>query len=251
MALMSSGVIETYIQRVTELSQSTKRLPTSAELGKIVAELGIAPEEIAKAEVESQAHYTRAQGYLRLQYWDEAIAELREGIAFNPSSAEMLLASATAYLGRWRQSSKREDGEKFHQSIRHCLEIQPDSEAALDLLQQFKKIRQRSQQRSLYLGLFSCAVIAGVFGFFLIQQQTPYILQKRADLETLNQEIASLRSEQELLKQQLNTLQSDQLRASQVEIVRLNRKVNNLEDSLATLKKNMSLITIPLLPPEP
>ncbi|XTZ13119.1 MAG: hypothetical protein ACP8RL_05425 [cyanobacterium endosymbiont of Rhopalodia inflata] len=41
-----SNVIENYIQRVTELSQSSQRIPTMGEVAKIAAELGIEPDEI-------------------------------------------------------------------------------------------------------------------------------------------------------------------------------------------------------------
>ncbi|MBE9197203.1 hypothetical protein IQ219_18265, partial [Synechocystis sp. LEGE 06083] len=84
MALVHSGVIENYIQRVTELSQSTQRIPTSAELEAIAGELGIEPEEIKAAQKQATDHFTRAQGYMRLGYWDDAIAELDYAIAFNP-----------------------------------------------------------------------------------------------------------------------------------------------------------------------
>ena len=250
---MPSSVIETYIERVTELSQSTKRIPTPHELEKIVTELGIAPEEIAKAEKESQAHFTRAQGYLRLQYWDDAIVELQEAIAFNPSSAAMMLASASAYLGRWRRSHKREDASQFHRQVRQCLAIQPDSEEALNLLQTFQRDRQKRQQRWLYLGIFSGAVVLGVMGYLLTYNRLPYVLQSRTDLDQINQkldrEIQALHQEQAALRQELINLRTNQTEASQIEIARLNNKVNNLEKSLQTLQQKLSLTTLPLLPP--
>jgi tetratricopeptide (TPR) repeat protein len=254
MSLISSGIIETYIQRVTELSQSNpKRIPTPTELEKIVSELGIAPEEIAKAEQESQAHFIRAQGYLRLKYWDDAILELQEAIAFNPSSAEMMLAAANAYLGRWKKSHTREDATQFHLRIRQCLAIQPDSEEALNLLQKFQGTRQKRQQQWLYLGVFSGALVMGAIGYLLMDNRLPYVLQKRTDLEIINQkidrEIQIIRNEQASLRKELRTFHNDQMASSQREIAQLNNRINNLEKSLQDLQKRLSWTTLPLLPP--
>lgn len=251
MSLITSSAIETYIQRVTELSQSSKRIPTPTELEKIVTDLGITPEEIAKAEQESQDHYTRAQGYLRLKYWDDAILELQEAIAFNPSSAAMMLASAQAYFGRWQQHHKKEDVAQFHWQVKQCLEIQPDCEGALNLLEKFQKMRQQYRQRFIYGGVFFGAVILGIIGVLFSQQQLPYVLQKQSDLALLQQEIKALRQEQLNLREDLNSLQENQAAKSQRDIELLKLKIRNLEKSLQELQKNLSLITIPVFPPSP
>ncbi|MEB3249184.1 MAG: hypothetical protein VKK07_07550 [Merismopediaceae bacterium] len=251
MTLTPGNAIETYIQRVTELSQSSKRIPTPSELEKIVTDLGITPEEIAKAEQEAQDHYTRAQGYLRLKYWDDAIVELQEAIAFNPSSAAMMLASAQAYLGRWQKRHKPEDATQFHWQVRQCLAIQPDCEEALNLLQKFQKLRQQFRQRILYGGIFCGAVALGMIGFLFSQQKLPYVLQKQSDLTLMRQEIQSLRQEQANLKTTLAELQQSQATKSQREIELLNLKIRNLEKSLQELQKNLSLVTIPVFPPSP
>jgi tetratricopeptide (TPR) repeat protein len=249
MTLITSSAIETYIQRVTELSQSSKRIPTPAELEKIVTDLGITPEEIAKAEQESQDHYTRAQGYLRLKYWDDAILELQEAIAFNPSCTAMMLASAQAYFGRWQQHHKKEDVTQFHWQVRQCLEIQPDCEEALNLLEKFQEMRGEYHQRFIYGGVFLAAVVLGIIGFLFSQQQLPYVLQKQSDLALLQKEIKALRQEQLNLRQDLNYLEQNQRAKSEREIELLKLKISNLEKSLQELQKNLSLITIPLLPP--
>lgn len=254
MTLITSSAIETYIQRVTELSQSSKRIPTPAELEKIVTDLGITPEEIANAERESQDHYTRAQGYLRLKYWDDAILELQEAIAFNPSAADMMLASAQAYLGRWQQQHKKEDETQFHWQVRQCLAIQPNCEEALSLLEKFHKMRQQYQQRFIYGGIFFGAVLLGITGFLFSQQKLPYVLQKQSDLATLQQKIESLSQQQDNLKKYLNNLEQsqrtksqqyqNQARKFQQDIELLNLKIRELETMLQESQKNV-------LPPSP
>lgn len=257
MSLITSSAIETYIQRVTELSQSSKRIPTPAELEKIVTDLGITPEEIAKAEQESQDHYTRAQGYLRLKYWDDAILELQEAIAFNPSSAAMMLASAQAYFGRWQQHHKKGDVTQFHWQVRQCLTIKPDCEEALNLLEKFQKMRQQYRQRFIYAGVFCGAAVLGIIGFLFSQQRLPYVLQKQSDLALMQQEIKALSQEQANLRKNLNDLQQNQQTQTltsqeyQRNIELLNLKIRELEKSIQELQKNLLRPTIPGLTPSP
>ena len=50
MTSSSNSFIENYIQRVTELSQSSQRIPSVAELEKVATDLGISAEEIEAAQ---------------------------------------------------------------------------------------------------------------------------------------------------------------------------------------------------------
>ena len=254
MTLITSSAIETYIQRVTELSQSSKRIPTPAELEKIVTDLGITPEEIANAERESQDHYTRAQGYLRLKYWDDAILELQEAIAFNPSSADMMLASAQAYLGRWQQQHKKEDETQFHWQVRQCLAIQPDCEEALNLLEKFQGMRQQYQQRFIYVSIFCGAVVLGIIGFLFSQQKLPYVLQKQSDLAVLQQEIESLSQQQETIKKYLNDLERNQgskSRRYQQQTANFQRDIKSLNLKIRNLEKLLQELQTKVLSPSP
>jgi predicted nucleic acid-binding Zn-ribbon protein len=90
-------------------------------------------------------------------------------------------------------------------------------------------------------------------GYLLTYNRLPYVLQSRTDLDQINQkldrEIQALHQEQAALRQELINLRTNQTEASQIEIARLNNKVNNLEKSLQTLQQKLSLTTLPLLPP--
>ena len=99
MSFLPSGVIDNYIQRVTELSQSTNRIPTNDELEKIAADLEIGPEEIQLTQKQSQDHYVRDQGYSRLKYWDDAIEELQEAIALLLSKIKTINAMSPRIRG--------------------------------------------------------------------------------------------------------------------------------------------------------
>ena len=246
MSFLPSGVIDNYIQRVTELSQSTNRIPTNEELEKIASDLGIGPEEIQFAQKQSQDHFIRAQGYARLKYWDEAIEELQEAIAFNPANVEMLLSLAQAYLGRWHLKHQRADEEQIRLRVRQCLMVQPDSEDALNLLMALTKSRQRRQQWLMGLGLFVGAAIAGVAGMIFWQGGLPYVLQKRDKIEViekqLNGEIATLKQSQDDLKKEISILGNNLNQDNQQKFNQLQLRIDQLEKSLQELQKKSLII---------
>ena len=243
-----NSVIDNYIQRVTQLSQSHQRIPTTKELEKIAAELGITAEEIQAAQQESQNHFVRSQGYMRLRRWDDAINELQEAVVFNPSNLDMLLALARAYLGRWREKHLRSDEENIRFRIRQCLEIKPDTEEALNLLFQLDrslKIRE--------LIVFATVVIsAGSFlGIILslppITQKIRNLWQYESRIEALyesrvealekqfNQKLQKIKEEQ---KQKQFDFQREQDRYNRIYL----QKINQLETDIERLEKELELL---------
>ncbi|MEB3228911.1 MAG: tetratricopeptide repeat protein [Synechocystis sp.] len=243
MSLVHNGVIEDYIQRVTELGQSTQRLPTASELEAIATELGIEPAEIQAAQRESQAHYTRAQGYMRLKYWDDAIAELREAIAFNPGQPEMLICLGQAHLGRWQQHHQQEDVDQLHLRVRQCLSLQPDSEAALTLLATFRKFQQNRTQLLATAGIFLGAILCGGLGFLFVRGGLPFVIQERSRLENLEQQLQQQRQQLDDLRQEQNqardTLREELQRQQQRDLVPYGDRLNRLQSELNTLKKQV------------
>ncbi len=245
MSFLPSGVIDNYIQRVTELSQSTNRIPTAEDLEKIATDLGIAPEEIQFAQQQSQDHYTRGLGFTRLKLWDDAIEEFQEAIAFNPGNIEMLLSLAQAYLGRWYDKHQRGDEEQIKLRVRQCLMIQPNSEEALNLLMTLTKSCQQRQQWLIGLSLFTGAAIAGVIGVLFWQGGLPYVLQKRDKLETIekifNQEITKLKQDQENLKNEISIIEMHREQSNQEKLNQLQLQINQLEKELKELQQLNSI----------
>lgn len=243
MSLVQNGVIENYIQRVTELSQSSQRLPTARELEAIATELGIDPAEIQAAQKQSQDHFTRAQGYLRLKYWDDAIAELQEAIAFNPSQPEMLLCLGQAYLGRWQQKHQKDDAEQLRLRVHQCLSLQPDSEDALALLATFRKARQNRLQQFAALGIFLGAMLCGGLGFLVAQGGLPFVIQERARLEDLERQIDQQRQELDTLRQEQTQaremLQEDLHRQQLEDFALYDNRLSQLQSELNALKQQL------------
>ena len=256
MALVHSAVIEDYIQRVTELSQSTQRIPTITELEAIARELGIEPAEIQAAQKQAQDHFTRAQGYLRLSYWDDAIAELEEAIAFNPGQSELLLFSATAHLGRWQKYHQKQDADQLHLRVKQCLSLKPDCEAALDLLADFRRYKQNHFRLLITGVVFTGAIFSGAVGYLLMQGGLPFVIEEKAKLETMDNmiyeqkdEIALLRREQQVLRREFKAEMDKQMREN-----RLNGDhLNSLRSQIQTLEEKVRNYQTPpkLSPPPP
>ena len=262
MALVHSGVIENNIQRVTELSQSTQRIPTTAELEAIAGELGIEPEEIQAAQKQATDHFTRAQGYMRLGYWDDAIAELDDAIAFNPGKSQFLLCSAQAHFGKWKDYHRTHDADQMHLRVRQCLSLDPSCEEALNLLGEFRR-RQKRYFRTLMGGLlFAGAVLFGGGIYYLLQGGLPFVIEEKARLEDLqntiqsqNDTIGQLIGEQKALRREFEAALSRQLQENRQSGDRLNKlqaRFKYLEDKVKEYQTPPIVVPTPEpTPPQP
>lgn len=242
---VSSSVIENYIQRVTELSQSSQCIPTIEEVEKIAAELGIEPDEIEAAQKQSHDHYVRAQGYMRLKHWNDAILELQEAVAFNPSNLEMLISLASSYIGRWQEKHHREDENNIRFRIRQCLVIKPDCEEALNLLEQFSKALKWRQQTSIGILVGLGGLILGVSVFFWLSDtlSKSNVWKKSSRLQQLetvvSRDMNELLKEQAVLKAEIFALQKLNDRRYQADVSQLHSRMNQLERQLATMGRKI------------
>ncbi|WP_107669008.1 hypothetical protein [Cyanothece sp. BG0011] len=253
---VSNNVINNYIQRVTEWSQSSQRIPTTEELESIAAELGIEPEEIQAAQKQSHDHYVRAQGYMRLKHWDDAIAELQEAVAFNPSNLDMLVSLASAHMGRWEAYHRREDENNIRLRIRQCLVIKPDCEDALNLLARLSTNLKWRNRIITAIGVGLGGICVGIGGVALFGDGLPQWFQGESKLEQLEQsvirELDLLQRQQDSLEAQMTAgqRQNDQrsqrnLSILQSRINQLEREVNQLEQKIVELEKEQPQKIIP------
>ncbi len=238
MTSFSNSFIDNYIKRVTELNQNPQRIPSEAELEKLAEDLGINSAEIESAKKKSEAHFIRAQGYMRLKHWDDAIEELNEAIAFCPCNEELLLSLAHAHLERWTEKHRRDDAENVRLRVKDCLFLQPNSEEALNLLAKLDKARQQRKTFwvSLVIGLGSFLTISSFLWLYPKYFNYSWLRQAEQEdkLEQLEErllaEIELLQQEQEQLRKQV---QSSQTREASV----YRNKIAELDESLRQLKK--------------
>lgn len=236
-SLSSTNLIEVYIQKVTELSQSEKRIPTVEELTKIGSDLGISMEDIAAARKHSQDNFIRAQGYVNLKRWDDAISELQEAVAFNPSDTQMLIHLAKAHLGRWYDKHKHQDKEDVELRAKQCLMVQPESAEALSVLSQIDK--GTKQYMRLRFGLLiSLGLVLGSIGYvFYGSNAVKNLFNEPSQIQELQKSHIQLEEEIKQLKSQLATVQKESKTHKQY-IQQQQAQINNLEKQVADNKNH-------------
>lgn len=239
----SNSVIDAYIKRVTELSQSSQRLPTSDELEKIATELGVSNHEIQLAQKECLDNFIRGQSYLGLKHWDDAIEQFQEAIVFNPTNLETLHHLALAYLGRWREKRNREDEQQIRLRIKQALQIQPDHPESLSLLALLKQEIKNRKNLKLALGIGLLAFVSGATGFLFLSDFLDNLSQQRqAKLEQLEGRLSSqieiLRQEQEQLKMEIIRLRTTpEISDLQAQVNQMQQRIAELEATISDLRK--------------
>lgn len=236
--------IENYIKRVTELTQLQQTIPTNEELLKIASDLGISDSEIAIAQKQSQAHFIRAQGYYSLNHWQDAITELEEALAFNPSHLPMLHLLINAYIGRWKDKHNRQDENQARLRIKQCLEIQPDDQESLKLLAKLDQVIRHRQYRLWGMGAITMLFFGSMIGFFISDDFSFNFFNKNEQIlqtleKNLTSEIDNLKQEQNLFyNQSLEQFKNQQIINSNLEnkIIELQNQIKNLE------QKNQDLL---------
>ncbi|AUC60527.1 hypothetical protein AA637_04835 [Cyanobacterium sp. HL-69] len=239
----SDNTIEDYIQRVTELCQSGRKIPSPEELQKIVSEVGISPEEICLAQTQSQANFSRAKGYFGLRHWDDAINELEEGLAFDPYNIQMIHFLISSYLGRWRESHNPEDEQKIRKRIRQCLEIKPDDEESLQLLGKLTQSVKNRQLIHLSAGLFGILSIGTIIGLFTLNNISLNLFHNPDEqIENVEQ---SLRNEiRQLNSTNINRTEqlSQQMRNKENTINGFYSRIRELEQKNQTLQNDNQVL---------
>lgn len=256
----TNQAIETYIQRVTELSQLGQKIPTNEELLTIASELGISDKEIVSAQKQSQAHFIRAQGYVTLRHWDDAIAELEEALAFNPFNLQMLHLLINAYLGRWKERHNKQDEEQIKFRVKQCLEIQPDDQESLNLLAKLDQFVNNYKYQLWGISTISLILVGSGIGFFFLNNISLNLFSQndkklQSVKEELVKEIQQLKDEQKILYNQLlekvkNQEEIDkdsqlQIQILKSELEKLNQQNQELSNKLNNQNKSISDIKSP------
>lgn len=232
----TNKAIDIYIERVTELSQSRQKIPTNEELLIIASELGISEKEITTAQKQSLDHFTRAQGYIRILRWDDAIAELEEALAFNPFNLEMLHLLINGYLGRCKKKYNQQDEIQIKFRIKQCLEIQPDDQESLKLLAKLDQLVNNYKYKKWGIIAFSLILIGSGIGFFFFNNISLNLFSKndqklQSVKDELVNEIETLKDEQKILYDQLSEkvkIQEEIDKDSQMQIQILKNEIQKL-----------------------
>jgi len=143
--------LQRYVKRVFELRQQSYAALDFAALQNIAIELGMTSTDLQVARTQAQAHLTRGQGYLQYRRWQDAIDELEEAAALNPLDVATVYHLARAYKGRYFTTYQVADKQTAMLLARHCLELKPDHQPALELLNELDQPKLLSRRLKLSL----------------------------------------------------------------------------------------------------
>lgn len=217
---------------------------STEELEKIASDLGITAGEIETAQKQSQNHFIRAQGYFKLKHWDDAITELQEAIAFNPSNLEMLLLLANSHFGRWDQKHSKEDQEQIKFRIRQCLEIKPDHEESLKLIEKIDSELLKYQQIKLVFTSIGIVLIGVLIGFLGVNKiNWNFLSNQDSKLEVLErefkEEINNLKKEQDAALKKFINDENYKHKVNQEKVTQAEQKIRKLEQEIKQLNEKL------------
>ena len=143
-------LIRDYIQHVAEVKerheQGSSHPLTQTDLQTVALEMGLTPEDLARAQQQADQHLAQGQGYLRYGRWDEAIEELEQARCLNPLDLTVLQELARGYGGRFSVQQQERDRQQALSLAKQCLERQPGYLPALQLLHQLDRPRTQTQR---------------------------------------------------------------------------------------------------------
>ena len=156
--------LEAFIQKILALQDEPKGPETLSpeECKALALEMGMTEAEWAKLQNEAKDHLKRGRGFLQYQNWNDAVTELRQAMAIQPYSLDVLNDLALAHEKRWKEAGKAEDKDQALKLARRCLQIQPEHQPSLKRISDLQKppAKQKKSQWIWYgLGLAALILV--------------------------------------------------------------------------------------------
>jgi hypothetical protein len=135
-------MLRKYIERLTALRGEEGRHIELADMKEVARELGMSEDDIAAADLAAKAHRDRGLRHLQHRRWDDAVTELREAMALDPMSIEILHPLATAHKERWRATGSQSDRKRASELASRTIAIDPAHDASYLLLNELDEPRR-------------------------------------------------------------------------------------------------------------
>lgn len=130
-----ASIIEAYIQRLLEWNK-----PISPSVRKAIAkEVGITKGELDAINLRVQAHLTKAQDYIDLNYLDNAVKELIRAKELAPANIRILLNLADIYHQRYNQDSNIADRHRAFRLAKRSVTLKPHNKEAQALMKTLER----------------------------------------------------------------------------------------------------------------
>ena len=164
--------IEKFVQKLLEAKSEREDRPFSMEeLRQIAFEMGLSDEEWHALLADSDAHATTGRGFLNYGNYDDAVGELEQALALNPSRTDTFLDLATAYQRRYKDKGNVEDLEKALANAHRLLDLDPGHDGALRLISDLRKKtggKRTSPALLIAAGLVVVVIIAVAVGILYL-----------------------------------------------------------------------------------
>ncbi|MDX9724609.1 MAG: protein kinase, partial [Myxococcota bacterium] len=136
---MENDVVQRYLSRLDAEKARRNAMLTQDDRRGIALDLGMSREELLAAEEAAEAYWTRGEGYLEHQLWDDAIEQLTNAFELSPERVEILFSLARAHHGRWQAKGAKKDAIEAQRIARRCIDIDPRHPEAFKLLAELDK----------------------------------------------------------------------------------------------------------------
>jgi tetratricopeptide (TPR) repeat protein len=168
-------ILHNYIERVMDLQRARRDALSLDDLKSVARELGMSDEDMAAADTAARDYLERGNEHLSHKLWDDAVEELTNAVALDPSNPDALNALALAHRGRWLANGNELDHERAIAYARGALTYDPHHAASYQLLEELRTSSGPSfstmsgAARSRFLTVMGIIVLAAiVIGIILL-----------------------------------------------------------------------------------
>lgn len=131
-------ILHNYIERVMDLQRARRDALSLDDLKSVARELGMTEEDMAAADTAARDYRTRGLEHMRHKLWDEAVEELTNAVALDPSGVEPLYNLAVAHKERWLAEGSDLDHERAVAYARQSLVHDPHHTPSYQLLESLR-----------------------------------------------------------------------------------------------------------------
>lgn len=201
MSLDHDEIQREYIDRILELRQQRDESLTPEDLQEVARDLGLTEADLAAAEQAARDHLARGERYLEHGRCDDAVAELTDAAALAPGWLEAALRLAEAHAARHAARPNGADQAAAQRWARRCLELDPECEAAYELLNRVDQpvkgavapvVRQRPNAALVMALIIAFTILFGLLAALIVTPSSDVVVPQPPPIVAPVPEVAPL-----------------------------------------------------------
>lgn len=143
-AFGDEAILQGYLARLMTMQDQQQTWLEEDDLRIAARDLGLSEDDLERLQATTEAHRARGRRFVERRLWDEAVEAFRQAAALRPFDAALSLEVADAYRGRWEATGDDADRLAAERYAHRTLELDPEHEAAYEVLRQLKRQPIRS-----------------------------------------------------------------------------------------------------------